>query len=91
MAQTATLSGPAIDPEEILDRVRHVIAEHLGLGIERVVPEAHIGRDLGADSLDLIELALGIEEEFDVELPDPEAEAGLTTVEGAAELVHRFV
>lgn len=59
----------AIDP-----RLKTIIAEQLGVDEERVVPSASFADDLDADSLDLVELIMSIEEEFGVEIPDEEAE-----------------
>ena len=59
---------------EIQDRIRAIIAEQLSQDLEEVVPEASFVDDLGADSLDLVELVMHMEEEFDVEIPDEEAE-----------------
>ena len=59
---------------EIQERICKIIAEQLSQDIEEVVPEASFIDDLGADSLDLVELVMHMEEEFDVEIPDEEAE-----------------
>jgi acyl carrier protein len=64
------------------DRVREIIIEQLGVDPEKVTPEASFVDDLGADSLDTVELVMAFEEEFDIEIPDEEAE-NLTSV-GAA-------
>ncbi len=56
------------------DRVKKIIAEQLGVEEEEVVPEASFVQDLGADSLDTVELVMALEEEFDIEIPDDEAE-----------------
>ena len=56
------------------DRVKKIIAEQLGVEEEEVVPEASFVQDLGADSLDTVELVMALEEEFDIEIPDEEAE-----------------
>lgn len=61
------------------DRVREIIVEQLGVDASAVVPEASFIDDLGADSLDTVELVMAFEEEFDIEIPDEEAE-NLTTV-----------
>ncbi len=61
------------------DRVREIIIEQLGVDAEKVTPEASFVDDLGADSLDTVELVMAFEEEFDIEIPDEEAEK-LTTV-----------
>ena len=61
------------------DRVTEIIVEQLGVSKEEVVPEASFIDDLGADSLDIVELVMAMEEEFDIEIPDEDAEK-LTTV-----------
>lgn len=63
----------------IADRVKEKVAEQLGVNSEQVVPEAKFVEDLGADSLDTVELVMALEEEFGAEIPDEEAEK-LTTV-----------
>ncbi|MBM3321470.1 MAG: acyl carrier protein [Candidatus Eisenbacteria bacterium] len=61
------------------DRVREIIMEQLGVGADQVTPDARFIDDLGADSLDTVELVMALEEEFNVEIPDEEAEK-ITTV-----------
>lgn len=56
------------------ERVAEIIAEQLGVSKEEVVPEASFIDDLGADSLDIVELVMAMEEEFDIEIPDDDAE-----------------
>ena len=58
----------------IHDKVKKIIAEKLSVEIEELVPEASFVDDLGADSLDLVELIMSMEEEFDIEISDEEAE-----------------
>lgn len=58
----------------IEDKVRKVISEKLGVDISEVVPEASLIDDLGADSLDIVELVMSMEETFDLDIPDEEAE-----------------
>jgi acyl carrier protein len=64
------------------DKVRKIIAEKLGVDIEEIVPEASFVDDLGADSLDLVELIMSMEEEFDTDIPDEDAEK-IQTVQDA--------
>jgi acyl carrier protein len=59
---------------QLEDRVTAIIVEQLGVAREEVVPEASFIDDLGADSLDIVELVMAMEEEFDVEIPDDDAE-----------------
>jgi acyl carrier protein len=56
-------------------KIRGLVAEQLGVDIESLTPEAHILEDLGADSLDVVELVMAIEEQFDIEIPDEDAES----------------
>lgn len=60
--------------EETFARVRKVIVDQLGVTPEQVTMEASFSEDLGADSLDTVELIMALEEEFDVEIPDEDAE-----------------
>ena len=57
----------------IEDKVKEMIVDQLGVDPEQVKPEAAFQADLGADSLDLVELTMALEEEFDMEIPDEEA------------------
>ena len=56
------------------EKMKKIIAEQLGVEEDEVVPEASFVEDLGADSLDTVELVMALEEEFDVEIPDEDAE-----------------
>jgi acyl carrier protein len=58
----------------IEDRVTDIVVEQLGLERDKVKPESKFVDDLGADSLDTVELVMALEEEFDIEIPDEEAE-----------------
>lgn len=58
----------------ILEKVKGIIVDQLGADEDAVVMEASFVEDLGADSLDIVELIMALEEEFDIEIPDEEAE-----------------
>ena len=68
------------------DQVRGIIAEQLGLKAEEIKNDASFVDDLGADSLDTVELVMALEEEFETEIPDEEAEK-ITTVQQAIDYV----
>ena len=69
------------------DKVKKIIAEKLAVDLEEVVPEAAFVDDLGADSLDLVELIMSMEEEFDIEISDEDAEE-LLSVKDAIDYVN---
>ena len=62
-------------------RVKEIIVEQLGVKAEEVTNEASFVDDLGADSLDTVELVMALEEEFDIEIPDEDAEKIVTVVD----------
>jgi len=64
--------------EAVNDRVRAIIAEQLGVKLEEVTDAASFIEDLGADSLDTVELVMALEEEFGIEIPDEDAEKMVT-------------
>ena len=68
------------------ERVKKIIAEQLGVEEDEVVPEASFVEDLGADSLDTVELVMALEEEFELEIPDEEAEK-ISTVQNAIDYI----
>lgn len=70
------------------DRVKKIIVEQLGVKEDEVKPEASFIEDLGADSLDTVELVMALEEEFDIEIPDEEAE-NITTVQSAIDYINK--
>lgn len=63
---------------DIIERVKKIVVEHLGVEEAKVVPTASFIDDLGADSLDTVELVMAFEEEFNIEIPDDAAEKILT-------------
>ncbi|MCS7233229.1 MAG: acyl carrier protein [Synergistetes bacterium] len=72
--------------EDILERLKNIVVEKLGVEESEIRPDASFIDDLGADSLDIVELIMAIEEEFDIEIPDEDAEK-LTTVGAAVEYI----
>ena len=64
--------------EEVFDKVKEIIVEQLGVAENSVTLEASFIDDLGADSLDIVELIMALEEEFDLEIPDSDAEKVIT-------------
>jgi len=72
--------------EETLSKVQKIVAEQLSVDLEEVKPEASFANDLGADSLDTVELVMALEEEFEIEIPDEAAE-GITTVQDAVSFI----
>ncbi len=63
---------------DVADRVKKIVIEHLGVDADKVVDNANFIEDLGADSLDTVELVMAFEEEFGVEIPDDAAETIVT-------------
>ena len=74
----------------VQERVKKIIVEQLGVSDDQVTSEASFVDDLGADSLDTVELVMALEEEFDVEIPDDDAEK-ITTVKEAVAFVEAHV
>lgn len=68
----------------IEDKVKKIIAEKLSVDLDEVVPDASFVDDLGADSLDLVELIMSMEEEFDMDISDEDAEQILTVKDAIA-------
>ena len=71
----------------IEERVKKIVAEQLGVKLEEVSNDSSFVEDLGADSLDTVELVMALEEEFETEIPDEEAEK-ITTVQSAIDYVN---
>ena len=75
-----------MSPEEIFEKVRGIVAEQLSVDAADVKPESNFQNDLGADSLDTVELVMALEEAFDIEIPDEDAE-GILTVGDAVKYI----
>ena len=67
-----------MNTEEIFDKIKEIIVEQLGVTEDAVTSESSFIDDLGADSLDIVELIMALEEEFDIEIPDTDAEKIVT-------------
>ena len=74
------------DREEVVRRVKDLISQSLGVNPSEVTPEASFIDDLGADSLDIVELVMLIEKEFNIEIPDEDAEK-ISTVQDAIDYI----
>jgi acyl carrier protein len=74
------------EKEKVLEKVKEIIVDQLGVEEEEVTLEASFIEDLGADSLDIVELIMALEEEFSLEIPDDEAEK-ISTVNDAVEYI----
>jgi acyl carrier protein len=72
------------------DKVKQIIMDQLGVSADQVTPEASFIDDLGADSLDTVELVMALEEEFDLEIPDEDAEK-MKTVQDALDYLKKHV
>ena len=86
LAYKETESGGESAMSSVQERVKKIIVEQLGVSDDQVTSEASFVDDLGADSLDTVELVMALEEEFDVEIPDDDAEK-ITTVKEAVAFV----
>ncbi|MEG4571832.1 acyl carrier protein [Microcoleus sp. N3A4] len=73
--------------DDIFAKVQKIVAEQLEVEKSEVKPEANFANDLGADSLDTVELVMALEEEFDIEIPDEAAE-GITTVQASVDFIN---
>ncbi|MEB3294269.1 MAG: acyl carrier protein [Synechococcales bacterium] len=71
---------------EIFEKVKQIVVEQLSVEAAQVIPEASFQNDLGADSLDTVELVMALEEEFDIEIPDEAAES-IATVQAAVDFI----
>lgn len=75
---------------QTFEKVKKIVVEQLSVKDEQVTPDASFANDLGADSLDTVELVMALEEEFDIEIPDEAAEK-ITTVKEAVDYINNKV
>ncbi|MDF5724178.1 MAG: acyl carrier protein [Rhizonema sp. PD38] len=75
---------------ETFEKVKKIVVEQLSVDADTVKPQSNFANDLGADSLDTVELVMALEEEFDIEIPDEAAEK-ITTVQEAADYINNKV
>ena len=75
---------------DTVERVKKIVVEHLGVEEDKVTPNASFVDDLGADSLDTVELVMAFEEEFGVEIPDEAAEK-ILTIQDAINFIEQHV
>jgi acyl carrier protein len=78
------------DMSNVEEKVKDIIVEELGVEREKLTPEASFMEDLGADSLDTVELVMAFEKEFDIDIPDEDAEK-LRTVGDAMNYLHEKI
>ena len=74
----------------IFAKVKAIVVEQLSVEAEKVTPESNFSNDLGADSLDTVELVMALEEEFEIEIPDEAAEK-ITTVQETVEYIEKKI
>ncbi|MDP5339410.1 MAG: acyl carrier protein [Nodularia sp. (in: cyanobacteria)] len=72
---------------EIFEKVKKIVIDQLSVNKDQITPQANFANDLGADSLDTVELVMALEEEFDIEIPDEAAEK-ITTVQEAVDYIN---
>lgn len=75
---------------EIFEKVKQIVADQLSVEINTINPQSNFANDLGADSLDTVELVMALEEEFEIEIPDEAAEK-ITTVQEAVDYINNKV
>ena len=75
---------------DVAERVKKIVVEHLGVEADKVVDGANFIEDLGADSLDTVELVMAFEKEFDIDIPDEDAEK-MRTVGDALNYLHEKI
>jgi acyl carrier protein len=86
----ADINEEHMSDTDIFEKVKGIVADQLGVDAAKVVPAASFANDLGADSLDTVELVMALEEEFDIEIPDEAAEE-ISTVQAAVDYISNKV
>ena len=78
------------DNIEVLAKVKEMVASHLGRAVDEITPDSSFIEDLGADSLDLVELIMSMEDEFELEISDEDAE-NIITVQDAVNFIQKSI
>lgn len=82
------MATAALTRDQVCERVKQVLAQELNLRPEELLPTAHFEKDLGADSLDCMEIVLSLQQEFGISIPDEDLHS-LHTLQDTMEYVHR--
>ena len=80
-----------MDKNAIFDKTKEIIVDKLGVTADEVKPTANFEDDLGADSLDMVELVMEMEKEFSIAIPDDEVDGKVHTVQDAIDVIERHV
>lgn len=83
---TSTNENTVTSTPETLEKVRSIVADQLCIDDKKIAPNANFSTELGADSLDVVELVMALEEGFDIEIPD-ESASEISTVQEAADFI----
>jgi len=75
--------------ESNFTRLQNIVSKQLGIDVSKVKPESNFGKELGADSLDIVELVMAIEDEFEIEIED-QAASQITTIQDALNYIEEF-
>jgi acyl carrier protein len=89
-SSAAAVGGKIVDKEKIQERVIQIVCDNLGVNKEQVTRSTSFTEDVGADSLDIVELVMELEEEFEITIPDEEAEK-IKTVGEAIDYIEKEI
>jgi len=78
-----------LNMESNFTRLQNIVSKQLGIDVSKVKPESNFGKELGADSLDIVELVMAIEDEFEIEIED-QAASQITTIQDALNYIEEF-